>query len=75
MVLGQFSKTLKFGVPKANSLKILHWLQCYITFYQELLHLGGHIPFRALLLNYPANVMTCATLEAILFTKTIFGYF
>ena len=53
---------------------MLHW-HPFPAFYQEFLNLGGHILFRTLLLNHPANVITCATLLAILFTKNKFWKF
>ena len=37
--------------------------------------MGCHILFRILLLDYPANFMTCATLVAISFTKNDFWQF
>ena len=39
-----FPKTLRFGVPKTDFLKMLHW-NPFLAFYQELLNLAGHILF------------------------------
>ena len=68
---GQFSSTLKFEVPKADFLKMLHWYP-FPAFYQKFLNFGSHNLFQTLLCNNPVYFMTCATLAAILFTKKDF---
>ena len=67
LVPGQFSYTLRFGAPKADFLKLLHRYP-FPSFYQEVLNLGD----QKLLLRYPANFMTCATILAILLPKNNF---